>query len=120
MLGSSNWRRPKLATLKELAGKGELKLTDLIQREGMTKWVSAIGVKGLFEQVTAKSPPILVAVPAAQEPITVLHLAQRQGSSKKKWRPLLVLSLTGGGIAFVVLLLVCGGIGRRPRLSAFN
>ncbi len=47
------------AELKRLADKGELSPADLVWKEGLTAWVAASGVKGLF----ANAPSTLSTVP---------------------------------------------------------
>ena len=56
--------------LKELAEKGALRPTDLVWREGMSDWMPASRVKGLFEP--AVEAPIVTA-PSEREPSAAME-----------------------------------------------
>src|SRR5439155_264386 len=64
--------------LKELAGRGELRPNDLVQKEGMSKWVSAGKVKGLFASTPSNRQTLEVV--AVEEAPQVLRLAEEKKS----------------------------------------
>ncbi|HKI31095.1 MAG TPA: protein kinase [Gemmataceae bacterium] len=67
-----------LARLRELAASGELKLTDMLLREGASRWAPAAAVEGLFNPPSAAAgkvvdrpaalPPLPERPPAEDEP----------------------------------------------------
>ncbi len=48
--------------LKQLAVSGDLQPNDLVWKEGMSQWVAAQRLKGLFHAATAVAPPPTVAI----------------------------------------------------------
>lgn len=57
--------------LKQLASSGQLKPADLVWREGMTEWIAAAKVKGLFEEEPPAAAPLATppAGAAAAQPV---------------------------------------------------
>lgn len=108
------------ALLKELADAGELSRTDMVWKQGMTKWVEAGQVTGLFESgtpnaVTGAVPPPLPAAPKSARPRTPelpWPADERNGFSVKQWVGIGVSGFLGFvGMVFVVVSLVQGGQG---------
>ena len=85
--------------LKQLARSGELSISDLVWREGMSEWAPASKVKGLFpEGVVASTPPPLPASALAVADAPATNLDERYGSIYCSSDQKIVLGL-GGGLA---------------------
>lgn len=85
--------------LKQLARSGELSLSDLVWREGMTEWAPASKVKGLFpEGVVAVAPPPLPTSPLAVADAPTTNLDQRYSSFYCSSDQKILLGF-GGGLA---------------------
>jgi hypothetical protein len=91
--------------LQELASSGELKLSDMVWRDGMEEWKEARFVKGLFSDVQRNSlsvPPLLPAGSAIPAPAKVVEI-----TAPALWNPFAVrawsLLLTPAFGAFLMM-----------------
>jgi hypothetical protein len=80
------------AQLKQLAASGQLQPNDMVWQEGMTGWMPASSIKGLFPpgRVAAEPAPALLDDRAGRRP-------QRPAGPPREWQdmhPLVVLVLT--------------------------
>jgi len=85
--------------LKQYARSGDLLISDLVWREGMSEWAPASKVKGLFpEGVIATAPPPLPVSPLAVADAPATNLDERYGSFYCSRDQKILLGL-GGGLA---------------------
>lgn len=71
--------------LRELAADGQLQRDDLVWREGMTDWMPAEKVKGLFDEVSAKKPPKLPSTPPPEISVRIVEPKPSKMASVAKW-----------------------------------
>jgi hypothetical protein len=120
------------ASLKQLAAAGKLQPTDHVWKEGMTKWLPARSVKGLFPAApapvaTVAPPPppvkavshvadgageVVEVIPAPAKPSLQERALGLFGKVKRLWQPLGTPAKAGivGGVVggvFLLLLLFC-------------
>ena len=85
------------SVLKQLARSGELVVSDLVWREGMSEWAPASKLKGLFpESVVAAAPPPSPASPLAVADAPTKNLDERYGSIYRSSDQKVLLGLCGG------------------------
>jgi hypothetical protein len=65
------------AELKQLADSGALKPDDLLWREGMDAWTTAINLQGLFSEAASLAPRALASTPRIRRPGQLGHPAGR-------------------------------------------
>jgi phage shock protein PspC (stress-responsive transcriptional regulator) len=107
------------SVLKQLARSGDLSISDLVWREGMSEWAPASKVKGLFpEGVVAVAPPPLPTSPLAVADAPPTNLDQRYGSIYCSSDQKIIVGLCGGlahkfglppAVVRVLLLFIPGG-----------
>ncbi len=66
--------------LKHLADSGELRPDDLLWREGMEAWTTAINLQGLFSESATLDARALAASPrSSSRPVGQVHRSRRTG-----------------------------------------
>ncbi|HTM55301.1 MAG TPA: DUF4339 domain-containing protein [Pirellulales bacterium] len=79
------------ADLKQLAEAGQLSPNDLLWREGMDAWTTAVNLRGLFAEDAATpgsrpAPNLVEAVDRLQSPADKNHLPARAGGLRRQLR----------------------------------
>ena len=85
------------SALKQMAGSGQLGISDVVWREGMSEWTPAVKVKGLFpESVIESCPPPLPEPRLSVANAPEANLDERYGSLYCSSDERVVLGLAGG------------------------